>query len=245
MRIKITEHQEFQNSIKAIRGLVGEAVFKFNSKEEMIELTSMDTANVCMIIFRFPSSKCEEWNVKEDFELGVNLANFSAYFKSLKGDASLVLSVGEDKARIKMQIEGKKSKKTFYLPIINIEEKQMKIPDLKFLTTVKVDSDILNEAIEDMDLVSESFSLKTKKGKFTVLGKGDLNTGEVEIIEAEVDGEAESKYSNEYMKKILKGAKISERTILKWSNEYPVEVKFVVDSGCYLKYILAPRVENS
>jgi len=46
----------------------------------------------------------------------------------------------------------------------------------------------------------------------------------------------------EYLKKFAKGAKLSEKTILRFANDHPLKVEIRTE-GMELDFVLAPRVE--
>ena len=53
-----------------------------------------------------------------------------------------------------------------------------------------------------------------------------------------------SRYSTEYLKKIIKGGKLSDTLTLWLSNDYPLKVEYKVIDRLSLTTILAPRVSN-
>ncbi|MCP6727575.1 MAG: DNA polymerase sliding clamp, partial [Patescibacteria group bacterium] len=59
-------------------------------------------------------------------------------------------------------------------------------------------------------------------------------------IEAE---NCSAKYSLEYLQKFIKGAKLSEKTILQFAEDHPLRIDFKIEQ-IELSFILAPRVET-
>ncbi len=101
------------------------------------------------------------------------------------------------------------------------------------------------EAIEDCSVVSDSCSFVSEPNKFMIQGKGSLNSFKSEFtdeinIQAQ---EASSKYSLEYLQKIIKATKITEKVIINFSNDYPLKLEFNTPL-IELSFILAPRVET-
>ena len=65
-------------------------------------------------------------------------------------------------------------------------------------------------------------------------------SGDEAIINAEA---CSSRYSLEYLQKFLKGAKLVERSVLRFSGDHPLRMEFKTEY-MELNFILAPRVET-
>jgi DNA polymerase III sliding clamp (beta) subunit (PCNA family) len=62
--------------------------------------------------------------------------------------------------------------------------------------------------------------------------------------EAKISAEScKSRYSLEYLQKFIKGAKLSEKTVLKFANDHPLRID-IKNDFMDLSFLLAPRVEN-
>lgn len=246
MKLTLAEPKYLKDSISIISELVNEARFKITP--ESIELVAMDPANVAMVIFKLLSSAFTEYDVKEDQELAINLGNLKQILRRVKPNDMLVLELHENK--LKIQLKGT-STRTFSLPIIELEEKEQKVPELKFPVSIKTSTDILNEAIEDVDIVAESVSFMSEPNKFTVSAEGDLSQANIVInasdntkIESENPEKIKAKYSIEYLKKMIAGSKIANDVTIQFNKDYPLKLEFKEVDKILLSFILAPRVEN-
>ena len=207
MKLTLAEPKYLKDSISIISELVSEARFKITS--DAIELVAMDPANVSMVIFKLLSSTFTEYDVKEPVDLAINLNNFKQFLKRAKPDDVVTLTLEKDN-KLKIVLKGK-SRRTFSLPIIDLEEKEQKIPDLSFPASVQMHSSALSECVEDADIVADSVNFMAKPKKFTLLAEGDLSHVKVELegnddtkIDVEGNEEIHSKYSLEYLKKICR-----------------------------------------
>ena len=48
----------------------------------------------------------------------------------------------------------------------------------------------------------------------------------------------------EYLKKIIKGSKLSDKVVLQFDKDYPLKADYLVKDKLSLSVILAPRVSN-
>ena len=247
MRLTLAEPSYLKESISIISDLVNEARFKITPNA--IELVAMDPANVAMVVFKLLSSCFVEYDVKKDVELGINLANLKQVLRRASPKDMLTLELDEDN-RLKITLKSSTTR-TFNLPIIDLEEKDQKVPDLKFAVVVKTSSSLLNESIADVDVVGESVAFIAEPKKFTLQAEGDLNQAKIEIREddsTKVDTNStekiKAKYSIEYLKKMINGSKLSDEVTIQFNKDYPLKLEYKVIDKVMLSFILAPRVEN-
>lgn len=245
MKLTLAEPSYLKDSINIISDLVNEARFKIN--KDAMELVAMDPANVAMVIFKLLSSCFTEYNVAEETQIAVNLGNLKQILRRVGSNDMLSLELTEDN-KLSIKLKGTTTR-TFNLPIIEIEEKEQRIPDLKFPIAITMPSSMLTSAIEDADIVAESVTFDVEKGKFTINASGDLSAAKIEMKEAEnvkieADEKAKAKYSIEYLKKMIGASKVSENVEIRFNKDYPLKLDFKAVDRLLLSFILAPRVEN-
>ena len=247
MKLTLAEPKYLKDSIAIISEIVNEARFKI--KKDVIELIAMDPANVAMVIFKLLSSSFTEYAVDKEIDIAINLNNLKQILKRAGPNDMISLEM-DQKNKLKVQLLGH-SIRTFGLPIIDIEEKEQKVPELKFPVSIKMPSSILDGAIADVDIVGESVSFIAEPKKFSLLAEGDLSQAHVEIKESDntklnVEGTSKikSKYSIEYLKKMINGSKIADEVVVNFNSDYPLKLDYTTIDKVNLSFILAPRVEN-
>ena len=247
MKLTLAEPKLLKESINIISDLVSEARFKIN--KDCVELVAMDPANVTMIIFKMLSSSFTEYSVNKEVNIAINLGNLKSIMRRASPNDIMHLEVG-DENKLKIQLKGN-SIRTFYLPLIDLEEKEQKVPELKFPVSIKTSASLLSGAIEDADVVGESVSFIADSKKLIINAEGDLSQASIEIkaddntkIKYESSDKIKSKYSIEYLKKMINGSKISDTVEIYFNNDYPLKIEYKVVDKVMLAFILAPRVEN-
>lgn len=244
MKLVLAEPRLLKDSISIISELVNEVTFKID--KDKIEIVAMDPANVAMVVFKLLSSAFVEYSVKESEDLAVNLDNLNQVLKRAKPADTVTLELVENKLKITLRGE---STRTFSLSLIDADESEQKIPELKFDTKVEMPSIALTEAIDDMDIVAESVALMAEPNKLTIQSEGRFNTARVEVPKNDnttitTKDKISAKYSIEYLKKIVKGSKLAETVMLNFGKEYPLRADYKIMDRLMLSFILAPRVDN-
>ena len=247
MKLTLAEPKYLKDSIAIISELVNEARFKFS--KEGIELVAMDPANVAMVVFKLLSSTFAEYQLKENVHMAINLSNFKQILKRAKPEDVMSLEITSEN---RLQITFKShSTRTFTLPIIDIEEKEQRIPELSFPLSVETAAHVLNDAIEDVDIVGESVSFEVEKERFVVSAEGDLSKAKIDIthdevtkIKTDTNEKIRAKYSIEYLKKMMAGSKLSDTVQIMFNKDYPLKLEYKTIDKVLLTFILAPRVDN-
>ena len=245
MKLTLAEPKSFKDAVGIISELVTET--RITLKKEVLEIIAMDPANVAMVVFRMPSNNFAEYEVEEDEEqIAINLNDLKQTFRRLKGGEILTLET--EKGKLKVILKSSNTR-TFHLPLINLTEKTKSEPKLEPKTNIEILSSTLTDAIEDAEIVSDSVSLEAEEAKFSINAKGDLKKAEIEINQNEdaniqAKEKQTSKFSTEYLKKMIQGGKLSEKVTIKFAENYPVILEYKELDKHELKFILAPRVDN-
>jgi len=138
-----------------------------------------------------------------------------------------------------------------HIPLLEIDDKEQKVPSLNFVATIETESSVLNNAVEDCDIVAEAVSLIASNSKFAISGEGDLSKAHVDLeandftkVLVNSEDNISSKYSIEYLKKMMQASKLADRVSIKFSRDYPLKLDYVTPDRVSMEFILAPRVEN-
>lgn len=248
MKLTLVESKYLKESISIISELVNDVNLRVTNTG--LELIAMDPANVAMVIYRLLSSAFVVYELEGDKTLGINLDHFKQVLKRVKPTDSLTLELDEEKNKLNVILQGDTARR-FSLSLIDIDDNEQKIPNLNFAVKIETSSGLFNETIEDMEVIAESLSLGVESGNFVIRGEGNLSQGKIEIkpenetdIVNSKDGDIKSKYSIEYLKKIIKGSKLSGAVSLQFAQDYPLKIEYRVVDKMSMTFILAPRVSN-
>lgn len=248
MKLVLAEPRLLKESVAIISELVNEVTFKVDKNQ--IELIAMDPANVTMVLFKLLSSAFAEYTIDKSVDVTVNLESLNQVLKRAKPTDTVYLERDDNNNKLKVQLRGQ-STRTFNIALMEAEETEQKVPKLEFSVTIDMESIVFNEAIEDMDIIAESVALTAEDKKLTVESEGRMNSAKVEIpgseetkIKVKGSKAVVSKYSIEYLKKIIKGSKLADRMTIQFNEEYPLGVEYKVMDKLMLNFILAPRVSE-
>jgi len=241
MLLKLDHPKLFSEIIGIISELVLEVRLKVS--KDGLKIIAIDPANVAMVSFKLPNTAFSEIEVEGKEVLGVNLESLKAVLRRIHTGSVLVISRQENE--LKIQIKDKVTRE-FNLALIDVEGEEKEIPNLEFTSRIEMSSLDFSEAIEDSGVVADSCSFISESNKFIIQAKGSLNSFKSEFSSDELSIQAEnahSKYSLEYMQKMIKATKITDKVKINFSNDYPLRLDFETPF-IELSFILAPRVEQ-
>jgi proliferating cell nuclear antigen len=244
--IKLNEPKVLHGCVSVISDFITEANFLIS--QEGIKLVAIDPANISMVVLNLLPSAFMEYKVTEPQEITVNLDSLKQALKRAKANEILVLSL--EKNKLKITLSGK-SKKRFYIPLLEREGKERKIPDLDFNAKIEIDAVEFKDYIEDASIVGDALVLEAGAESFA-LSSGDtgskvhieLERGNNALINLNVKEPVRSIYSIEYLKKMAKAASLADTVSLNFSKDYPLRLEFKSLDKFNMNFILAPRIEN-
>lgn len=240
MKLTLQNPKIFSDIVTIISELVTEVKIKVN--KEGMSLTAIDPANVAMIYFKIPATLFSDFEIEKDEVLGVNLNSLKAVLRRCKPGSALILSKEENQLKIGLR---DRIKRDFSLALLDIDVEEKELPSWEFNSVVHLHSDTFVEVIEDCAVVSDACTFIAEPNRFIVEAHG-LNSARAEFSsdEAEIhSGNSTARFSLEYLAKFIKGAKISSRVTLSFSDNHPMRLDFPT-GDVILSFVLAPRVEQ-
>src|SRR4030066_1456866 len=135
MKLTLADSKLLKESVSIISELVTEA--RFHVTKTSIDLIAMDPANVAMVIFKLLSTSFTEYHVDKDVKIALNLNNLKQVLKRAGPSDVLILELAENRFKVVLKSN---TTRTFFLPIIELEEKDQKIPSLNFPLSIKMDA---------------------------------------------------------------------------------------------------------
>ncbi|HDD31708.1 MAG TPA: DNA polymerase sliding clamp [Thermococcus litoralis] len=239
--------KDFASLIDTASNLIDEAAFKVT--EEGISMRAMDPSRVVLIDLNLPAGIFSKYDVDGEETIGVNMDHFKKILKRGKGKDILVLKKGEENF-LEITLEGT-AKRTFRLPLIEVEELELELPELPFTVKAVILGEVLKEAVKDASLVSDSIKFVAKENEFVMRAEGETQEVEIKLtledeglLDLEVEEETKSAYGVSYLADMAKGIGKADEVVLRFGNEMPLQMDYPIRDEGRLTFLLAPRVEE-
>ncbi|MBD3397908.1 proliferating cell nuclear antigen (pcna) [Candidatus Micrarchaeota archaeon] len=246
MKITMEEAPALKDAIEAVVNLVEEGVFEVN--EDGLSLKAMDPSQISMVSFSMPKSMFSEYVVGDQKRIGLDIGKLARVLARGNSGESVELEV--DEGRLNITFKGKKRKRVFKLPLLDLGEGLEREPKIEYKNKAVMRSDVLREVLKDAKLVSTHISFVLDGNVLKVEIKGD--DGEIKeefekegeaLKELEIESGAKATYPLSYMEDIIKGSKGDTDIMMCIESDRPLKIEYSI-VGANAKYFLAPRIEN-
>ena len=226
-------------SIDAISSFIPEGNFRFNDKG--IHFRAVDPSQVVLVDYFIDKKVFDSYSIEPAF-VGVNLVELSKIVsRSLQGDS---LKLGLTDSELKINLKGELDR-AFKLPLIDVSDDDLKIPEIDYDVKVEIDARVLKEALKDASLFSSSVMLLIKKDKFYLEAKGSagvLNaSSNSKAVKVKSTQDVVSKYSLGFLQNIVKQANPDSDVVLELKSDSPMKVTYLIGSSeirFYLAHML-------
>ncbi|WP_048058374.1 DNA polymerase sliding clamp [Pyrococcus yayanosii] len=239
--------KEFAQLIDTASQLIDEAAFKIT--EEGISMRAMDPSRVVLIDLNLPASIFSKYEVEGEETIGVNMDHLKKILKRGKAKDTLILKKGEENF-LEVTLQGTATR-TFRLPLIDVEELELELPELPFTAKVVVLGEVLKEAVKDASLVSDSLKFIATESEFIMRAEGETQEVEIRLtledeglLDLEVQEETKSAYGVSYLADMVKGISKADEVTIRFGNEMPMQMEYYIRDEGRLTFLLAPRVEE-
>jgi proliferating cell nuclear antigen len=235
------------DSIATIAELIDEGIFKLG--KDGISLVAADRALVAVVNFHMAANAFDTYEVDEEQSIGLNIANLLSVLRRASAGERITLNLKE--AKLEITIENASTRR-FTVPILDLREEEIpKVEELekKFTTHAKLRPEVLRSGIEDAELVADNAVFLATPERFEMIAEGDVSSARLELVkgsdallELGTEGEAKARYAIDYLKRMIKAAKIADVVELDWGQDFPIRMRFSSGDKLSLTMILAPRV---
>jgi len=244
-KITLSEASLLKDSIPIIAEIIDEGVLKVDKTG--VGMISPDRTMVSVIDFKILSSAFEKYEVDKEEHVGLNMGNFAAVLKRAGTNDKITLELGKD-GKLQVVLEGNGVRK-FELPIIDVTTEKPPIDQLNFGGKVELDSNIVEEGIQDAEVIGDAVFFEAGPEQFRMYSKGSVSATELKfgkndkgVLSLTAEKLIKAQYPLDYLKKMIKIGKLSPQMALEFGDDYPLKMTFKAIDKMQLTFILAPRV---
>ena len=201
MYFKTVQASAFKSCFEVLKDILNDVNVYFTP--EGINITTLDTARVALIRLKLSSENFEIYNCEKEEIAGINISNTFKLLKPITNNDTLTVEINDKEyINFKIENENKKSRTDFRLKLLDIDEDQIEIPDIKTEVTSLMPSIDFQRICRDMTNLASEIRI-CRDGKFIRFScEGDFanQTTEIECVD---DEDFNSKLSGLYSLKYL------------------------------------------
>jgi len=252
---KIEKASILKKIVEAIKELVTDA--KFECTSSGISLQAMDAAHVSLVALLLRAEGFEEYRCDRNISLGINLENMAKVLKFAGNEDSVTIRAEDDGDSVKFIFESKNKISNFELKLLDIDADALGIPDTEYKSIVKMPANEFHKICANLTTWGDSVVIATSKEGITFSVSGEMGNGNVNIKPGKAadvdDGDSttieltDSITLTFALRKLLaftKATPLSTSVSLSLSDDVPLAVEYTVNEMGYVRYYLAPKIED-
>mmetsp|Transcript_41929 Transcript_41929/g.84010 ORF Transcript_41929/g.84010 Transcript_41929/m.84010 type:complete len:221 (-) Transcript_41929:672-1334(-) len=219
----------------------------------------MDSSHVSLVSLCIHSHGFEFFNCKKNFTLGVNLSSLNKILKCSSNDDSVTIKCYENSEILSFKFENQTCDRVseFQLRLIHSDSEQLGIPETSYIATVSLTSVEYRRICTDMSTLGDTISIGISKEELKFQIEGDIGKGDIIIRQQSKEKKGENEdifevrepikmsFSLKYLMNFSKAAPLCEKVVFKMSNDVPLQVEFKITKIGYIRYYLAPKMNDS
>jgi proliferating cell nuclear antigen len=215
-----------------------------------IKLMAMDNSNVALIHLQLEGDKFEVYRCKRSLVLGVNMGCLFKLMKSIGTNDVLTMCVAEkDENRLGITIENteKKSKTTFYLKLLDIDDERIHVPDTSIEQMVIMPSLDFQRLMRDMHGIGSTVIFAIRSGVMTLTCEGEFASQITEMGDKDsmaTEDTIEGRFSLKFLNAFAKSQNLCQVVELYMKRDYPLILLYRVANLGKLRFALAPQVNT-
>lgn len=245
LKLEFEDAKNWLDLLDAIRDIVEEAVFV--ATQDGLSLRAMDSARVAMVDLKLPVVYFSDFQVEgEKVNFAISVADMVKTLRGIKKGYRLIIELSEENT-LRLNLIGK-GRYVFEFPLLDISPESIPALKLNFEVLLKIETDVLGNAIKNLEKFSDYVVFKATSDKLILGGKSEKGKATTEflrdeLIALEVTKESTSSYSTEYLLNILGKSELSEVTTLEFGTRMPLKATYQLTGEGEVSFYLAPRTE--
>lgn len=247
--------------LRKIMGAIGDLVTdgNFDCSEKGISLQAMDSSHVSLVSMILRKEGFDPWTCQNDCQIGIHLEHLNKVLKCMgaKDELEFRYKEGADEAEFvfKSPDEGKVAH--FSLKLMEIDSEHLGIPDTEYKASVRMSATEFQRICRDLAVLGDTLKISVNKDDVQFSVNGDIGKGQMtlrsstasdgmeeEVTDVDCSEPVSQTFAMRYLNFFTKATGLSKAVRLSMSPEVPLMVEYAIDEIGYVRYYLAPKIEE-
>jgi len=245
--------------LRKIMGAIGDLVTdgNFDCNEHGLSLQAMDSSHVSLVSMILRAEGFEPWRCDHNCQLGINLQSLNKVLKCMGGkdEVEIKYKEGGDECDFVFKSPEEDRVSHFSLKLMEIDSEHLGIPDTDYKTTVRMSSSEFQRICRDLAVLGDTLTISVNKSDVQFCVSGEIGKGEMTVKASTASDEMEATdidcsepvtqtFAMRYLNFFTKATVLSKSVQLSLSPDVPLMVEYGIDEIGYVRYYLAPKIEE-
>jgi len=212
--IELSKVEFWKRSIEAISSFIPEGNFRFSDKG--IFFKAIDPSQIVLVDYFIDKKLFDKYDIEPNF-VGIDLVEFNKLMQRAMPSDKLLLDVSDAEMKVRLESD---LKRNFKLPLIDVSEEEIKVPDIKYEAKVEISAFSLKELFAR---TMDSFIVEARGSQGTMESEA---LGKVAKVETKKDVTA--KFSLNFLQNIIKEADNEKLIKIELKTDAAMKVTFKI-----------------
>ncbi|KAL1200148.1 Proliferating cellular nuclear antigen 1 [Cardamine amara subsp. amara] len=258
LELRLVQGSLLKKVLESIKDLVNDANFYCSSTG--FSLHAVDSSHVAVVSLLLRSEGFEHYRCDRNLCMGMNLGNMSKMLKCAGNDDIITIKADDGGDTVTFMFESPTQDKIadFEMKLMDIESDHIGLPDAEYHSIVRMPSNEFSRICKDLSTIGDTVAISVTKEEVKFSTAGDIGTANIvlrqnttvdkpeDAIVIEMKEPVSLSLALRYMNSFTKATPLSDTVTisLSSSSELPVVVEYKVAEMGYIRYYLAPKIEE-
>ncbi|CAN6908589.1 unnamed protein product [Brassica oleracea var. botrytis] len=261
LELRLVQGSLLKKVLESIKDLVNDA--NFDCSTTGFSLQAMDSSHVALVSLLLRSEGFEHYRCDRNLSMGMNLGNMSKMLKCAGNDDIITIKADDGGDTVTFMFESPKQDKIadFEMKLMDIDSEHLGIPDAEYHSIVRMPSNEFSRICKDLSTIGDTVVISVTKEGVKFSTAGDIGTANIvlrqnttvdkvcliypeDAIVIEMNEPVSLSFALRYMNSFTKATPLSDTVTISLSSELPVVVEYKVAEMGYIRYYLAPKIEE-
>src|SRR6056300_1299025 len=245
MKLVTIQASAFKSTFEVLKDILNDVNIYF--RPDGLYVVTLDTARTSLVDMYLSADNFEEYHCEhEEIIAGINISNTFKLLKTITSNDVLKIEItSKEFMDIEIISEVKKTKSSFQLKLLDINESRIEVPDIEMTSVTTLPSSDFQRICRDMSNIGTDIEIRRCKDYIQLRCEGDFASQETTIDCPDEDVDIGGLYSLKYLNIFTKATSMcaSLQIIQEVGNRFLI-LKYNVANLGELKFYLATKVSE-
>jgi len=245
-----------KQALDSIKDLLNEATFECTASG--IQMQAMDNSHVSLVSMLLRSDGFDKFRCDRNLSMGINLASMVKIMKCAASEDIMTMKAQDSGDTVTFEFESPNQEKVsdYEMKLMNLDQEQLGIPETDYSCVITIPSGEFAKICRDLNQFGEAVVISCTKTGVKFSSVGDIGSANVKLVptsnaeKPEKDVKIEMQkpctlnFACKYLLSFTKATPMTPQVQLSMSSDVPLVVEYKIADFGYIRYYLAPKIDD-